>query len=241
MSGYTAALTQPSPAAGIRPRDRYQEFLAAAARNEPTTYIASRLQDPISPYQIMAGTLLPAMLVTGIDSDLPGEILGQITRDIYDSQQRFLLIPRGTKVIGRYDNQVALGQSRMLIAWTRLILPDGRSLSLPGLPTKDLGGAAGLAGKVDNHYRRLYGQATLLSIIGAGAQLSQPQRASVFTPASPGEVAAGALGQELSAVSTEAIRRNMNISPTVQVKAGTPFYVFLERDLVFDGPYTDPR
>ena len=138
----------------------------------------------------MAGTLLPAMLVTGINSDLPGEILAQITRNVYDSQQRFLLIPRGTKVIGRYDDQVALGQSRVLIAWTRLILPDGRSLSLPGLPTKDLRGAAGLRDKVDNHYRRLYGQATLLSIVGAGAQLSQPQQSSVLTPPSAGQVAA---------------------------------------------------
>jgi len=228
-------------AAAARTANRHQEFLAAAAENQPPTYIASRLQDPISPYQIMAGTLLPAMLVTGINSDLPGDILGQITRNVYDSQQRFLLIPRGTKVIGRYDEQIALGQSRVLIAWTRLILPDGRSLSLPGLPTKDLRGAAGLRDKVDNHYRRLYGQATLLSIIGAGAQLSQPRQSSVLTPASPGQVAAGALGQELSAVSMETIRRNMDIRPTLQVRPGTPFYIFLERDIVLDGAYADSR
>jgi type IV secretion system protein VirB10 len=193
----------------------------------------------MSPYQIMAGTLLPAMLVTGINSDLPGEILAQITRNVYDSRQRFLLIPRGAKIIGRYDDQVALGQSRVLIAWTRLILPDGRSLSLPGLPTQDLRGNTGLRDKVDNHYRRLYGQATLLSIIGAGAQLSQPQQGSVFTPPSAGQVAAGALGQELSRVSMETIRRNMDVRPTLQVRPGTPFYIFLERDIVLEGAYAD--
>ena len=222
-------------------RDRYRDFLAAAAESRQPTYIAARLEEPLSPYQIMAGTLLPAMLVTGINSDLPGDILAQITRNVYDSQQRFLLIPRGTKVIGRYDDQIALGQSRVLIAWTRLILPDGRSLSLPGLPTQDLRGATGLRDKVDNHYRRLYGQAMLLSIIGAGAQLSQPQQSSVLTPPSAGQVAAGALGQELSAVSMETIRRNMDVRPTLQVRPGTPFYIFLERDLVLEGAYADGR
>jgi type IV secretion system protein VirB10 len=235
VAGGDAAGASGAPQVG----DRYEEFLAAAAESQPPTYIASRLEEPMSPYQIMAGTLLPAMLVTGINSDLPGEILAQITRNVYDSQQRFLLIPRGAKIIGRYDDQVALGQSRVLIAWTRLILPDGRSLSLPGLPTQDLRGNTGLRDKVDNHYRRLYGQATLLSIIGAGAQLSQPQQGSVFTPPSAGQVAAGALGQELSRVSMETIRRNMDVRPTLQVRPGTPFYIFLERDIVLEGAYAD--
>lgn len=235
--GLEASLKASSP----RTADRHQEFMAAAAENQSPTYIASRVQDLISPYQIMAGTLLPAMLVTGINSDLPGDILAQITRNVYDSQQRFLLIPRGTKLIGRYDSQVALGQSRMLIAWTRLILPDGRSISLPGLPTKDLRGTAGLRDEVNNHYGRLFGQAALLSIVGAGAQLSQPRQASVLTPASAGQLAAGALGQELSAVSMETIRRNMDIRPTLQLRPGTPFYIFLERDLVLEGVYADAR
>ena len=241
--GMPPGVTRGIPLAGApgptRTGDRYREFVADAAEGLEPTYIASRLEELISPYQIMAGTLLPAMLVTGINSDLPGDILAQITRNVYDSQQRFLLIPRGTKVIGRYDDQIALGQSRVLIAWTRLILPDGRSLSLPGLPTQDLRGATGLRDKVDNHYRRLYGQAMLLSIIGAGAQLSQPQQSSVLTPPSAGQVAAGALGQELSAVSMATIRSNMDVRPTLQVRPGMPFYIFLERDLVLDSAYAD--
>lgn len=214
---------------------------AMATDIEPTSYVRSRITEPASEYQIMAGTVLPAMLVTAMNSDMPGEILAQISRNVYDSQQRYLLIPRGTKVIGRYDNQVALGQSRVLIAWTRLIFPDGRSLSLPGLPTKDLRGASGVRSEVNNHYARLYGQAALLSIIGAGAQLSQPQQSNLLAAASPGQVAAGALGQQLSQVSMETIRRNMDVRPTLEVEAGTPFYIFLERDLVLDGPYIDRR
>jgi type IV secretory pathway VirB10-like protein len=225
-----------------RTRDRHEQFLDQIAHSrELSTYMSSRMVDPVSEYQIMAGTVIPAMLVTAMNSDMPGEILAQISRNIFDSQQRHLLIPRGTRVIGRYDSQVALGQSRVLIAWTRLIFPDGRSITLPGLPTKDLRGASGMRSQVDNHYGRLYGQAVLLSIIGAGAQLSQPQQSSVFAPNAAGQVAAGALGQELSRISMESIRRNMDVRPTLEVKPGTPFYIFLERDLAFQGPYVDRR
>ena len=241
-SGAPAPTYVAAPAAqpaAPQPRSRHEEFLGATAdAREPTTYAASPVQPPVSEYQIMAGTVLPAMVVTEINSDLPGEILAQLSRNIYDSQQRHLLIPSGTRVIGRYDSQIALGQSRALIAWTRLIFPDGRSISLPGLATKDLQGATGLRSRVDNHTGRIYGQAILLSILGAGAQLSQPQQGSVFAPPSAGQVAAGALGQELSQVSMETVRRNMDVRPTLRVPAGTRFYIFLERDLVLDGPYT---
>lgn len=224
------------------PSDRHQEFLDAVAGDpEPTSYFRPSMTEPVSEYQIMAGTVLPAMLVTAMNSDMPGEILAQISRNTYDSRQEHLLIPRGTKVIGRYDNQVALGQSRVLIAWTRLIFPDGRSVPLPGLPTKDMRGASGVPSQVNNHYARLYGQAALLSIISAGAQLSQPQQSNILAAASPGQVAAGALGRELSDISMETIRRNMDVRPTLEVKAGTPFYIYLERDLVLDGPYLERR
>jgi type IV secretory pathway VirB10-like protein len=208
---------------------------------DPLTYGGASLEDPMSEYQIMAGTVLPAMMVTAMNSEMPGEIVAQISRNVFDSQQRHLLIPRGTRVLGSYDSQIALGQSRALIAWTRLIFPDGRSLSLPGLPTKDLRGASGVRSQVDNHYGRLYGQAVLLSLIGASAQLSQPQQSNVLIPSAAGQVAAGALGQELSRISMETIRRNMDVRPTLEIKPGTPFHIFLERDLVFDGPYFDRR
>ncbi len=230
------------PERGALPRDRQQEFLDRAANDlASSTYLRSRMVEPISEYQVMAGTVLPAMLVTAMNSDMRGEIVAQLSRNVFDSQQRHLLIPRGTRAIGRYDNQVALGQSRVLIAWTRLILPDGRSITLPGIPTKDLRGASGVDSEVNNHYARLYGQAVLLSIIGAGAQLSQPQQANVLVPSSAGQIAAGALGQELSRISVETIRRNMDVRPTLEVEAGTPFYIFLERDLVLDEPYADRR
>lgn len=222
--------------------DHHEAFLEATAEEvEPEPYIAGNLVEPVSEYQLMAGTVLPAMMVTAMNSDMPGEILAQISRDVYDSQQRHVLIPRGTRVLGRYDNQVSLGQSRALVAWTRLIFPDGRSLSLPGLPTKDLLGASGVESEVDNHYMRVYGQGVLLSIIGAAAQLSQPQQSSTFSPPSPGQIAAGEIGRQLSQISLETIRRNMDIHPTLKIEAGTPFYIFLARDLVLEDPYVDQR
>jgi type IV secretory pathway VirB10-like protein len=232
MAATSSALGNP----GREPSDDGRRGLA-----DPLTYGGASLEDPVSEYQVMAGTVLPAMMVTAMNSEVPGEIVAQISRNVFDSQQRHLLIPRGTRVLGGYDSQIALGQSRALIAWTRLIFPDGRSLSLPGLPTKDLRGAAGVRSQVDNHYGRLYGQAVLLSLIGAGAQLSQPQQSNVLIPSAAGQVAAGALGQELSRISMETIRRNMDVRPTLEIKPGTPFHIFLERDLVFDGPYVDRR
>jgi type IV secretion system protein VirB10 len=164
--------------------------------------------------------------------------MGQVTRDVFDSRtQRTLLIPKGSKLMCRYDDQVAAGQGRLLIAWTRLLLPDGRGMTLPGLALKDAQGQTGAKGDVDNHTRRVFGRALLLSAIGAGAQLSQPRQGSILAAPTTGQVAAGAVGQELSNVALEVLRRGMEQPPTITVQQGEMFNVFLNGDLVFDGPY----
>ena len=204
------------------------------------TTVIAELEPAGSPYTLRAGTVIPGSLITGINSDLPGEIVGQVSRDVYDSRtQRMLLVPRGSRLIGTYDNQVVAGQGRLLVAWTRLILPDGRSARLPGLSLKDPQGQTGAKDKVDNHWGRVFGSALLLSAIGAGVQLSQPPQASVVAPPSAGQVAAGALGQELSSVALEIIRRGMDVAPTITIRPGQAFNVFLNGDLVFDGPYEE--
>ncbi len=198
----------------------------------------ARLEPAGSPYTIRAGTVIPGILLTAITSDLPGECLGQVSRDVYDSKtQRILLLPKGSKLICRYDDQVAAGQGRLLVAWTRLIFPDGRSMTLPGLALKDAQGQTGAVGNVDNHMARVFGNALLLSAIGAGAQLSQPRQTSIFAAPTAGEVAAGAAGQELSNVAVEILRRGMDQAPTITIPQGASFNVFLNGDLVFDGPY----
>ncbi|MGH9885008.1 MAG: TrbI/VirB10 family protein, partial [bacterium] len=183
-----------------------------------------------------------AILLTAITSDLPGDCMGQVSRDVFDSQsQRILLIPKGSKLMCRYDDQVAAGQGRLLVAWTRIMLPDGRSMTLPGLALKDAEGQTGAKGDVDNHTRRVFGRALLLSAIGAGAQLSQPRQTSILSAPTTGQVMAGAVGQELSNVALEVLRRGMDQPPTITVPQGQTFNVFLNGDLVFDGPYSQER
>jgi type IV secretion system protein TrbI len=219
----------------------HQSFATKAAEAVAKTATHAQLNPAGSPYTLRAGTLIPALLITGITSDLPGDIVGQVSRDVYDSRsQRILLIPRGSRLIGTYDNQIAAGQGRLLVAWTRLLLPDGRSMQLPGLPLTDREGNSGAKGKVDNHWRRVFGNALLLSALSAGLQLSQPSQATVLATPSAGQVAAGAVGQELSTVAMEIIKRGMSAAPTITIPAGQAFNVMLNGDIAFDEPFV-PR
>lgn len=229
-----------APSTALPPGERrLRAFLDAAGDARGATVLA-RLEPTGSAYTLRAGTVIPGLLLTGINSDLPGDLVAQVSRDVYDSRtQRLLLIPKGARLIGTYENQVAAGEGRLLVAWTRLILPDGRGLRLPGLALKDLEGQTGAKDQVDTHWQRVFGKALLLSAISAGAQLSQPQQASAFAPPSAGQVAAGALGQELSNVALEVLRRGMDVPPTITIRQGQPFNVFLNGDLVFDGPYEE--
>lgn len=229
-----AALPQPTPHGSSQHETR--EFI----RSPGDRHTMARLEPAGSKYTLQAGTIIPGILLTGINSDLPGDIVGQVSRDVYDSRTlRTVLIPKSAKLIGTYDNRVVAGQGRLLVAWTRLILPDGRSMTLPGLALTDPQGQAGAKDRVDHHHDRVFGHALLLSAISAGAQLSQPQQRSVFGTPSAGQVAAGAVGQELSNVAREILQRGMDVAPTITIRQGQPFLVFLNGDIVFDEPYVE--
>jgi type IV secretory pathway VirB10-like protein len=192
------------------------------------------------PYAVQAGTVIPAVLITEINSDLPGQVLAQVSRDVYDSRSlTTLLVPKGSKLLGKYADQVGVGQNRLLVAWSRVILPDGRSIVLPGLETKDRTGAGGLHDQVDRHGGQVFGTAALLSLIGAGTQLSQPNGGYGALGSYPtaGQVAAGAVGQQLADVATQMLRRDLNVQPTIRIRQGMPFNVFIATDLVFSEPY----
>jgi type IV secretion system protein TrbI len=196
-----------------------------------------RLEGAGSPYTIRAGSIIGGFLVTGINSDLPGEVLGQTSRDVYDSEtEHVLLVPKGSRLIGTYDSR-SVGTGRLIVAWTRLILPDGRSMMLPHLAGTDVEGQAGLHDEVDHHYGRVYGAALLTSAITAGVQLSQPQQSGLYAVPSTREVAAGALGQTMGDVALESARRGLDVPPTIVIRPGQPFDVFLAGDLSFPGPY----
>ena len=228
---------QPADASG-RPGTGSREAFRERTSALGSAAYAVRAERPQHDLVLSAGTVVPAALVTGISSELPGAVVAQVTRNVYDSRnQRDVLIPAGSRLVGEYDDQVAYGQNRALVAWTRLLFPDGRSVSLPGLPTQDLRGQSGLRDRVDRHTGRLFGSAVMLAAVGAGVELAAPSDQGVFGSQSPQETAARQIAIELSRVATEVIRRDLDVQPTVTVRPGFRFYVFLARDLAFAAPY----
>jgi type IV secretory pathway VirB10-like protein len=236
--GVAAAMPGGGAAAATTGGDRrdHQAFLRGAETLAPAE-LRVRHDRPGAGIWIEAGTVLPAALVTAVDSDVAGPLVAQVTQDVFDRDQRRVVIPRGSRLLGSYDSQVALGESRLLVAWSRVVFPDGSGLSFPGLPAATRAGEAGLPGSVDNHLARVFGSAVLLSVLGAGAQLSQPQESAAFgAAASTRQVAAAAVGQELSSVAIELLRRQLSVPPTIRIAAGTRFYVFLRGDVRFEEP-----
>jgi type IV secretory pathway VirB10-like protein len=231
-------------AAAPRVAREHREFLSDArvGAGAPAPTVTS-VDEPATPYEIEAGAVIPAALVTEVNSDLPGTVVAQVSRDVYDSRsESVVLVPAGARLVGRYDDRVVTGQSRVLIAWTRLLLPDGRSIALPGEAATDGLGATGVPGAVNTHLGRLFGTASVLSLLSAGAELSQPRTSgSVFAAPSVEQTIAGAAGTELSSVGTELVRQGLEVKPTIVVPAGATVAVLLANDLVFAEPYSDRR
>lgn len=195
-------------------------------------YLPTAREAPISPDVLRAGTVIPAEMETGIDSDLPGQILARVTSNVYstpDGSQ--VLVPQGAELIGTYDNQVSQGQTRVLVVWNRIIYPDGSSLDIGTMPGADPSGYSGFHDQVNNHYLRIFGDALVMSIFSAGVQLSQPQ-ASPNSVYSSQQVIAGSLGQQLGQTGQTLINHDMNISPTLKIRQGYRFDVMITRDLV---------
>lgn len=199
--------------------------------------IQSQLQQPLSTFQINAGTIIPANLVTPINSDLPGHIIAKVRRNVYDTATgNYLLIPQGSTLIGMYDSQVTYGQSRVLIVWSRLIFPDSSSFDLQRMPGADLVGVAGLSDQVDNHYFRIFSSALMFSLFGAAGQLSQPQSSN--SQLTSQQIIYGTIGQQMGQTATQLVAKNMNIQPTLKIRPGVDFNVFLTRDMVLQAPYS---
>ncbi|PWB80536.1 MAG: conjugal transfer protein TraI [Methylocystaceae bacterium] len=211
-------------------QDRKLAFVNAPV--DRRTVSSDRLAPPASRYVLQAGAVIPAALVTGIRSDLPGQITAQVTENVYDSPTgRFLLVPQGSKLIGVYDSQIAFGQSRVLLVWNRLILPDGRSIVLERQPGADAAGFSGLEDEVDHHWLRLAGAAALSTILGVGTQLGTTGDESALMQA----LRRGG-AQSLNQTGQQVVGRNLNIQPTLTIRPGLPVRVIVTRDLVL-APY----
>ena len=234
ITAATGASVPPAPpSAPATAHGAAAEFLASRAATQPPLRLSPGAPPEELARTLLQGTLIPATLLVGLDSELPGQVVAFVRRPVCDTLTgRHLLIPQGSRLVGEYAELSS--PSRLLVAWQRLILPDGSSYELGALPSADLEGASGLSGKVHNHWSRLFGSALLLSALSAGAQLSQtPSDSDLRRAPSPAEVGAAALGQELNQLGSALLRRGLAANPTLRIPAGTPFHVVVTRDIVF--------
>jgi type IV secretion system protein VirB10 len=197
------------------------------------TVSPDRIANPASPYVVQAGTIIPAALLTGIQSDLPGQVTAQVTEHVFDTPTgKFLLIPQGSRLIGQYDSQVSFGQKRVLLVWNHITLPDGKSIVLERQQGADARGSSGLEDEVDYHWWDLIKAAALSTLLSVGAELGSNQDES-------GLVRALRRGSQDSINNTgqQLVRRQLNIQPTLTIRQGFPVRVIVNRDLVM-APYS---
>jgi len=219
-------------------QSRKETFLNTERTHQADDYLRSTRQPPLSRYEIKAGWEIPAILEQSLNSDLPGELKALVTSNVYDTATGlYLLIPQGSRLIGRYDSHISYGQDGVQVAWNRIVYPDASSIDLNGMIGLDSHGNAGLRDKVDHHYMRIVGFSVLTSIFTAAFEISQRTSQSALTYPSPAQTAGSAVGQELSQTGAQITRRNLNVQPTIKVPAGYKFNVRVNRDILFEAPY----
>jgi type IV secretion system protein VirB10 len=201
------------------------------SKPDTAIYNPHSLQTPVSPYQVMAGSVIPASLVTGINSDLPGTVIAQVTENVFDSPTgRHLLVPQGSRLIGKYDSVVAFGQSRALVIWNRIVMPDGTSMVIDNLPGTDTAGYAGLEDEVDYHTWRLITGVVLSTLLGVGTELSLDDESDLV------RALRRSTQQNTNRAGQRITERNLNIQPTITIRPGWPVRVIVNKDLVLK-PY----
>ena len=229
-----APSTPPVPAPSLPGAAPPQDHKLAFLNGNPDRVTSSpdRLEVPASPYVLQAGSVIPAALLTGLRSDLPGQVVAQVTEDVRDSPTgRFLLIPQGARLIGEYDAQIAFGQSRALLAWTRLIMPDGRSIVLARQPAADAAGYAGLEDEVDNHLGQLLEAGLLSTVLSVGSEAGSGGDGNSIAQA----IRQGA-SQSFNQTGQQIVSRSLTVQPTITIRPGFPVRVMVTRDLVLE-PY----
>ena len=226
--GDTALLPSPgNPQAVQTLAGKQRDFLGGgSARPAEST---ARIVAPSSPHVVQAGSVIPAALITGIRSDLPGQVTAQVTHKVYDSPTgRILLIPQGARLIGEYDSEIADGQNRVLLVWERLILPGGRSLALDRQPGADASGRAGLADRTDHHWSRVLRAALISTLLGIGAEAGSGGDGVLLRALRDGaQDSVNQAGQRI-------VEREMKVPPTLTIRPGHPLRVIVTRDLVFE-------
>ncbi len=255
-AGTTAVATTPSATAG-QPSDLYAAALRAGLGGQNVDpngqsskegffnadlkdlgYLPNRVVPQQSPFELKRGSVIPATLITGINSDLPGRINAQVSQNVYDTATGHrLLIPQGTKLFGRYDSKVSFGQKRVLVVWTDIIFPDGSTLQIGGMSGTDTQGAGGFHDKVNNHYFKTFGSAVLIALIGTGIDLAVPESSTLATQDTASDAARRNFAETFGRVADRTIQRNMDVQPTLEIRPGYKFNVLVDQDIIFPGAF----
>lgn len=231
----SAGASEPA-AAEVQPANGQAAKRQFAANARTDDYLANPLQPPLSPWEVKAGSIISAALITAINSDLPGQVIAQVTEPVYDHRTgRTVLIPQGSRLIGQYDSQVAYGQNRALVAWNRIIMPDGRSINIGSMAGADVSGAAGLHDKTDGHFGQLARGAILSTLLSVGAAAAQDadERSSGVIVANSALTGVSNAAQQIG---QQVVGRDLNRQPTLRVRAGWPVRVLVSKDMIL-APY----
>lgn len=196
-------------------------------------------------FELKTGAVIPGVMVTGINSDLPGNIIAQVSQNVFDSATgKHLLLPQGAKLFGVYDSRVIYGQERVLVAWNRVVFPDGSAITLGAMPGSDMAGNAGYTDEVNNHYFRIFGSAVLMSLMSGGMAYTMDSldnsNSESDKPTLQNEMGS-ALAAQLGQATLQLLQKNLNIKPTLEIRPGYQFNVIVTKDLVFERPYRPQR
>ncbi|WP_027062813.1 IncP-type conjugal transfer protein TrbI [Mesorhizobium loti] len=202
-------------------------------------YLPNQVAPQFSPYELKRGSVIPATLITGVNSDLPGRISAQVSQNVYDSATGHrLLIPQSAKLFGRYDSSVTFGQRRVLVVWTDIIFPNGATLQIGGMAGTDAQGYGGFKDKVNNHYFRIFGSAILVAAIGAGVDMAIPEDSNrVGSENSAENSARRSFAETFGRVAEQTISKNIDVQPTLEIRPGYKFNILVDQDIVFPGHY----
>ena len=200
----------------------------------------TRLEPPATPYILRTGAVVPALLLSAMDAELPGTIIAQVSQDVYDTPTgNYLLIPQGSRLVGEYSNAVQYGQSRIFVAWQRIIYPDGSALDIGAMPGADEQGEAGFNDQVNNHFLRIFGSAILMSAVTAATNWATNHNQVGFNSNgySASSAISEAVGQQLGQATAHLLEKNLSIAPTLKIRPGYRFNILAVKDLTFDRPY----
>lgn len=201
-------------------------------------YLPNQVVPQLSLYELKRGSVIPATLITGLNSDLPGRITAQVSQNVYDSASGHrLLIPQGAKLFGRYDSRVSFGQERALVVWTDLIFPNGSTLQIGGMAGTDAEGYGGFSDKVDRHLLKTFGSAALIALIGTGIDMSMPESSTRALQDTASDAARRNFAETFGRVAEQTISKNLNVQPTIRIRPGYKFNVLVDQDVIFPSVY----